>query len=175
MAFSNKDPIQSKICLNNKILERVNEFNYLGYNLYFNLKEIFPRKLTSTPKTMSIINSIFKPSYFQQHTRLRLYNTLARPVLSYGSEAWTLRNHEISRITACEIRFMRTAGYTKFDHKRNEDVLKQLKVTPVMDYIWQYQENWRNYVHRMSNSRYTKAILKYHPAERRSVGRPHNM
>jgi hypothetical protein len=33
MAFCGKEPIPSKICLNNKILERVYEFNYLGYKL----------------------------------------------------------------------------------------------------------------------------------------------
>jgi hypothetical protein len=35
MAFCGKEPVPSKICLNNKILERANEFNYLGYKLSF--------------------------------------------------------------------------------------------------------------------------------------------
>jgi hypothetical protein len=34
-AFRGKEPVPSKICLNNKILERVNEFKYLGYKLSF--------------------------------------------------------------------------------------------------------------------------------------------
>ncbi|KAJ4438007.1 hypothetical protein ANN_13946 [Periplaneta americana] len=56
----------------------------------------------------------------QKHTRIRLYNTLARPMLSNGSEAWTLRKADKSRITACEMRFMRrTAVYTKWDLKIN--------------------------------------------------------
>jgi hypothetical protein len=33
MAFCGKEPVPSKICLNNKIFERVNEFKYLGYKL----------------------------------------------------------------------------------------------------------------------------------------------
>ncbi|KAJ4437220.1 hypothetical protein ANN_17355 [Periplaneta americana] len=63
---------------------------------------------------MYIINRIMKPSLVQRHIRIRLYKTLARPVLRYGSETWTLRKYDASRITASEMRFMRrTAGYTK--------------------------------------------------------------
>lgn len=35
MSFCGKEPSQSKIYLDDKILVRVNEFNYLGYNLAF--------------------------------------------------------------------------------------------------------------------------------------------
>jgi hypothetical protein len=35
MAFCGKEPVPSNICLNNNILERVNEFNYLVYKLSF--------------------------------------------------------------------------------------------------------------------------------------------
>jgi hypothetical protein len=33
MAFCGKEPVPRKICLNNKILGRVNEFIYFGYKL----------------------------------------------------------------------------------------------------------------------------------------------
>jgi hypothetical protein len=33
MAFSGKDPVRSKICINNKTLEQVNTFIYLGCTL----------------------------------------------------------------------------------------------------------------------------------------------
>jgi hypothetical protein len=47
----------------------------------------------------------------------------------------------------------RTAGYTKWDLKRNEEVLKELKVEPILDYICRYQNNWRENVNRMSRTR----------------------
>ncbi|KAJ4439710.1 hypothetical protein ANN_07838 [Periplaneta americana] len=37
------------------------------------------------------INIIMKPFLVQRHTRTRLYKTLTRPVLRYGSEEWTLK------------------------------------------------------------------------------------
>ena len=46
-------------------------------------------------------------------TRIKLYNTLALPVLLYGSEPWTVKASDAGRITAAEMKYMRrTAGYT---------------------------------------------------------------
>ena len=114
-----------------------------------------------------------KPSLVQKHTHMRLYKTLARPVLCYGSEAWTIRNRDKSRITASEMRFMRhTAGYTKWDHKRNEDILHELYIEPVLGYIHQYQNNLIQHVHHMPRTRLPRTILKYRPLGKRSLGRP---
>jgi len=53
-------------------------------------------------------------------TRIKLYNTLALPVLLYGSEIWTTKASEGRRITAAEMKYMRrTAGYTWTDYKTN--------------------------------------------------------
>jgi len=46
-------------------------------------------------------------------TTIKLYNTLALPVLLYGSETWTVKASDARRITAAEMKYMRrTAGYT---------------------------------------------------------------
>jgi hypothetical protein len=48
---------------------------------------------------------------------IRIYKTVA--VLSYGSEAWTIRRTDDRRVISAEIRFLRwTAGYTGWDHKK---------------------------------------------------------
>jgi hypothetical protein len=73
---------------------------------------------------------------------------------------------------ACEMKFKeRTAGYTKWDHKRN-DILKELKIEPVIDYIKHYQESCRSFVNRMNTGRFLKAILRYRPMGKRSIGHP---
>jgi hypothetical protein len=121
---------------------------------------------------MGIIKAVLKPTLAQKHTRTRLYKTLARPVLFYGREAWTIRKGDSNRLTACEMKFMRrTAGYTKWDHKRNEDILTELKIEPMIHYIKHYQESWRSHVNRMNAGRFPKAILRYRPKGKRSIGR----
>jgi hypothetical protein len=71
------------------------------------------------------------------------------------------------------MKFMRrTAGYTKWDHKRNDDILKELKIESMIDYIKHYQESCRSHVNIMSAGRFPKAVLRHRPKGKRSVGRP---
>jgi hypothetical protein len=55
---------------------------------------------------------------FHKKTRIKLYNTLALPILLYGSETWTIKAKDARRITAAEMIYMRkTAVYTWIDYK----------------------------------------------------------
>jgi hypothetical protein len=60
-----------------------------------------------------------------------MYKTVARPVLSYGSQAWAIRTDE-RRLISAEMRYLRrTAGYTGWDHKTNEDILTELQISQI--------------------------------------------
>ena len=71
---------------------------------------------------------MFRPQKALKKTRIKLHNTLALPVLLYGSETWTIKASDARRITAAEIKYMRrTAGYTWTDYKTNAQIAKELK------------------------------------------------
>jgi hypothetical protein len=59
MAFSVKDPVRSKICINNKALEQVNTFNYLGCTLSYEGEKDMPSKISKFVKTIGVINQVF--------------------------------------------------------------------------------------------------------------------
>jgi hypothetical protein len=61
------------------------------------------------------------------------YDTLALPVLLYGSETWTIKARDARRISAGEMKYRRTAGYTWTDYKTNSQIAKELKITPILD------------------------------------------
>jgi hypothetical protein len=48
-------------------------------------------KLNNYLKITGILNNVFRPQKTLKKTRIRLYNTLALPVLLYGSETWTIK------------------------------------------------------------------------------------
>jgi hypothetical protein len=48
----------------------------------------------------------------KKQTRMLIYNTLALPTLLYGGKNWTMKANDKARITAAEMRFMRTTGST---------------------------------------------------------------
>jgi hypothetical protein len=122
-----------------------------------------PSKISKFVKTIRVINQVFKPSLVQQHTRLNIYRTLARPVLIYGSEAWTIRKADEKR---------KTVGLTLWGHKRNEEILKNLKVELIFKFIQNYQANWKEHIERMDSSRIPNNLLNYRPHGKRSLGRP---
>ncbi|KAJ4444085.1 hypothetical protein ANN_05874 [Periplaneta americana] len=65
-----------------------------------------------------------------------------------------------------------SAGYTKWDHKRNEDVMEELQLEPVINHVKHYQNNRINHLHRMHRDRIPKVMLHYRPNGKRSLGRP---
>jgi hypothetical protein len=52
MAFVGKDPVRSKICINNQMLEQVNTFNYLGCTLSYEGEKNMPSNLSKFVKTI---------------------------------------------------------------------------------------------------------------------------
>jgi hypothetical protein len=108
MAFRVMEPIRSKIFINNKTLIKPNTFNYLGYNISYEGEKDLNIKAANFVKILGIINQIFNPSLVSR--QIRVYKTLARPVLSYGSDAWTIRT-DGRRLISAEMCFLRrTAG-----------------------------------------------------------------
>jgi hypothetical protein len=69
-------------------------------------------KLHNYLKITGIINNLFRLQKKKlKKTRIKLYNTLALPVLLYGSETGTIKAKDARRITAAEMKYMRrTAG-----------------------------------------------------------------
>jgi len=70
--------------------------------------------------------------------------------------------------------FRRTARYTVFDQKRNERILEQLKVEPVVKKLRRYKPNWLRRVARMDNNMIPQIMMHYRPNGRRQLGRPLN-
>jgi hypothetical protein len=78
-------------------------------------------------KITGIINNVFRQQKTLKKTRIKLYNTLALPVLLYGSETWTIKSKDARRKTGAEMKYMRrTAGYTWTDYKTNSHIAKEL-------------------------------------------------
>jgi hypothetical protein len=68
--------------------------------------------------------------------------------------------------------FRRTAEMHKFDHKRHEEILEELKPDPVEEKLRRYKLNCLRHVTRMNSSRMAKIVLNCRPNGRRGLERP---
>jgi hypothetical protein len=98
---------------------------------------------------------------------------MAVPVLMYGSEVWTIKKKDISRIQSAEMKFLRSVkGCTRMDHIRNEEIRTELEIYAIQDKITEYRIRWSAHLQRMDNSRLPKQALLHKPMGRRDVGHP---
>lgn len=124
-------------------------------------------------KITGILNKVFRPQKTLKKTRIKLYNTLALPVLLYGSETWTIKASDARRITAREMKYMRrTAGYTWTDYKTNAQIAKELKITQILDKLLEYKRRWIQHVNRMPRNRLPRVMKHYFQTGRKNHGRP---
>ena len=66
----------------------------------------------------------------------------------------------------------RTAGYTWTDYKTNAQITKELKITPILDKLLEYERNWIQHVNRMPRNRLPRVMKHYCLTGRRNYGRP---
>ena len=59
-----------------------------------------------------------------------------------GRETSTTKSRDARRITAAEMKYVRTAGYTGTDCKTNTQIAKELKITQILDELLEYKRNW---------------------------------
>jgi len=102
-----------------------------------------------------------------------LTNTLTVPTFLYGSENLTLTASQRRRFEAAEMKLLRPlAGYTLHDHKTNDFIHRELKITGTLDNIDEYRLNWHLHLQRMPQNRIPLKSYHYRPHGRSTIGRP---
>jgi hypothetical protein len=173
MAFFGQGPVRRKIILDNKCLQQVKKFKYLGCEISYENEKDIQQEAAKCAQILGILNNTFKPTPVRKSLRIKIYSALALPILLHGSEIWTLRQKDKERLTTTEMQFSKgTARYTLFDHKRDEEILEELTVEPVDEKLRRYNSNWLQHATRTNSSRMPNIMLSYRPNGRRRPGRP---
>jgi hypothetical protein len=99
--------------INDKIIEQIIEFKYLGYCISENKND-----LEDKLQTYNIINGTLRRHFGKQmtkETKLRIHNITAKTALKFGNEVWVPKKRETE---AAEMKFLRhLLGITKLYKK----------------------------------------------------------
>ena len=98
MAHYGKYPVQSKIVIENKTLEQVSHFNYLGCEISLNEDKDIQNKTNKFQYICGTIQRTLK-NKARKDTKLKFYKTMAVPVLLYGSETWIEKKERYEKYT----------------------------------------------------------------------------
>jgi hypothetical protein len=77
--------------VDNKCLQQVKNFKYLGYEISYENEKDVPEKVAKFAQILRILNNTFKPNLFQKSSRIKVRNALVLPIRLHGSEISTLR------------------------------------------------------------------------------------
>ena len=162
----------TKIIINDETLEQVNQFTYLCCSISYQFSNDVEFKLAKFLQLIGTIKwNIFKK--VRTETILKIYNTLVLPTFLYGSENFNLTALRRQRIEAAKMKLLRPlAGYTLYDHKTNDYVRRELRITGIIDKIDECRWNWVSHLQRMPQNRIPLKSYHYRPQGRRTVGRP---
>jgi len=146
LGFVGTDHLRTKIILNDETLEQVSQFTYLVCSISYQFSNDVEFKLAKFLQLIGTIKrTIFKK--VRTETILKIYNTLVLPTFLYGSENWTLTALQRRRIEAEEMKLLRhLAGYTLYDHKTNDYIRRELRITGILYKIDEYRRNWLSHL-----------------------------
>jgi len=89
--------------------EMVNDFTYLGCNISSKrdeMKEI-QRRISNANRVYYHISVIIRSGNVHRKIKLKLYKTIIRPVLCYGSETWTFSQRAETMVNVFERKILR--------------------------------------------------------------------
>ena len=182
MLMSREENIQ--INQDNRIIddiERFTEFKYLGSTLSSNndmKKEILTR-ITAGNRCFYSLLDIFKKRELSRTTKLRIYNSVIRPVTTYGCESWTLTKNLRQKLLVFENNILRRITGPVFDEeegrwrrRHNDEVREVTNQEYITDFISSQRLRWLGNVAGMGEERVSKRVMEGAVEGRRPVGRP---
>jgi Reverse transcriptase (RNA-dependent DNA polymerase) len=176
MMTSQEESETMNIIINNERIEQVDQFKYLGVVLERDGNQTIDinERISRTVKLYHGMNQRFiRKKEISTKTKMIVYKTIYRPILTYGSETWVLTPNMKSKIQAVEMKYLRgVKGISRRDRIRNMDIREELQIEPIHEYIQKKQLNWWGHVQRMSGKIPTKKIWETRIRTRRGPGRP---
>jgi hypothetical protein len=124
-----------------------------------------------------LINKLFNSSFISRNSKLHIYRTLVCPVITYGSEAWTLTTEEERALAVYERKILRKiygpVKETELWRTRQNDELEAIsKGENIVRFMKCQRIRWLGHIERMQDNAIPKKMLygKLYATRRR--GRP---
>jgi len=133
-----------------------------------------------------VVSSTPRPHFTPGKTRYPLYKGLGGPQGRFGRAENLVpkrdsipdhqaRSQSLYRLNypAYEMKLLRPlAGYTLYDHKTNDYIRRELRVTGILDKIDEYRRSWLSHLQRMPQNLIRLKSYLYRSQGRRTIGRP---
>jgi hypothetical protein len=142
-----------------------------------NVSEEIKKIVIAANRSYHGLRKILRSKYITWHWKMRLYKTVIRPVIAYGSEAWVMNICDESMINIFETKILRKIfEYVREgDHWRaryNNELYGLYREQDLVSYIKVERMRWAGHVSRMEDSDPAKQVMEQQLYGTRRAGRP---
>ena len=121
--------------------------------------------------------NLFRSRLLSRATKIILYKTLIRPVVSYGAEAWTLTKKEEQALLIFERKMFRRMYGPKYENgewksRKNRELEEMNKGEDIVKWIKGQRISWLSHLERMVEDRMPKKIFTQELEGTRRKGKP---
>ena len=120
---------------------------------------------------------LIKAKFLKRNTKIKIYQTIIRPVVTYSSETWTLTTKDENKLRYFERQILRKIfGLVNIDNiwriRKSMEIDKLIAVADIVRFIKAQRIKWLGHVQRVDQARPTRKLLDWKSMGTRPVGRP---
>ncbi|KAJ8954674.1 hypothetical protein NQ318_011365 [Aromia moschata] len=159
--------------------EEVDRFKYLGtiFKRQPGVSEEINSRITAGNRCIGALNAVLKNKGTSKKLKMRIYKTVIRPIVIFGSEVWTLRKEEVQRIEIWERKVLRKIFGGKiqdgrWERRTNREIYDLFKEPNIIGIVRAQIMRWIGHVVRMKDHRIPKMVLIHEIGGGKRLGRP---
>jgi len=165
----------------NRSIERVEEFKYLGTTLTNknSIQEEIKRRLKVGNDCYYSVQNLLFSSLLSKKLKIKIYRTIILPVGLYGCETWSLTVREERRLRVFENRVLRRVFGPKREEVtgewrklHNEELCNLYSLPNIVRVVKSRRMRWAGHVTRMGEGRGVHRVMVGKPEGKRPFGRP---
>ena len=174
--------VGQNITMDNYNFEVVQSFKYLGsiLNVTNDIEEEIKVRITQGNRCFFALKHLFRSSLVSRATKLRLYKTIIRPIVMYGSETWPLATKHESTISCFERKILRAICGPIHENdvwriRTNRELKDIFGSETIIGTIKADRLRWAGHVARMTDDRTAKKALDRWSGRRPTKTRSHRL
>lgn len=181
MTLSRNECTYEASCINGMQIDKVAKFKYLGSTITDKneMDEEIKERLGAGNRCYYSLIDLFKGKRISKTTKLRIYNSIIKPVVTYGCQTWSLTKTQEKKMFVFENMVLRRIVGPVFDpsggtwrRRHNTEVRETTRQPDIRNYIRCQRLKWAGHVARMEDHRTANKIIHHNVDGRRPVGRP---
>lgn len=159
--------------------QEVESFTYLGaeFTKKPNIKKEIQNRLQKGNKCMYKLRNVMNSKLLSRNAKIRIYKSVLRPVVLFGSETWTMGKSEQKMLAIWERKCLRRIYKGKkvgetWQRRSNKELKELFDQPDIIGTVKGSRLRWIGHLERMKNERVPKKIIESGIGGKRIRGRP---